>query len=158
MNIFDAENLIKKIQHENIRFPKICKSNGHETVKLHKYEEPEYVKLKIPECFEIDETISAIEYSIEKQVANHNAEFLDSWFYEMLNKYGVKKDELTERVSLQITGITNHIFIDRYYSFSFTHGCDFGENGKSYTVWIKPEYIIEMGGMKINVYSKQRWK
>lgn len=146
MNIFEAKNLIEEIQKENIRFPRICKPNGYERIKLHKDKEPEVVKLKIPEHFEIDDTISALIYSIEQQVIKHSTEFLGSWFYETLDKYGVKKEELLKRVSLQISGLTNHIFIDGNYAFSFTHGIDWAENGQSYTIWVKPEYFSEMSG------------
>lgn len=146
MNIFEAKNLIEEIQKGNIRFPRIFKPNGCERIKLHKDKEPECLKLKIPEHFETDDAISAHTYSIEQQVIKHNSEIINSWFYEMLDKYGVKKDELLERVSMQVTGVTNHIFIDGNYAFSFTHGIDWAENGQSYTIWVKPEYFSEMSG------------
>lgn len=144
MNIFEVENLVKQIEKENIRFPRISKPNGFQRVNFHKSEEPELVKLNITEHFETDESISALIYIIEQQVIKNNSEFLYSCFYEMLEKYGVNKDELLERVSMQVTGITNHIFIDGDYAFSFRHGCDWAENGQSYTTWFKPEYFSEM--------------
>lgn len=152
MNIFEIENLIKKIENEDIQFPRACKPKGYEGIKTckDKESENEWVKIKrqtIPEYdFELDNTISALVYNIENQVARDNGEFIGSWFYEMLDKYGVKKDELLERVSMRVTGDTNHIFVDGYYAFSFTYGIDWAENGQSYTTWIQPEYFSEMSG------------
>lgn len=148
MNIFEAENLIKKIEKGNIKFPRITKPNGFERVKLCRDKAPDFVQLKIPEHFETDDTISALIYSIEQSVIKHNVEFIDSWFYEMLAKYGVKKEDLLKRVSLQISGVTKHIFIDGDYAFSFTNGIDWNENGQIYTIWVKPEYFSEMRGDK----------
>lgn len=108
-------------------------------VKIKKQTIPEY-------NFGLDDTISDIVYDIENQVVKHNSEFISCWFYEMLDKYGVKREELLERVSMQATGWANHIFVDGYYAFSFTHGIDWAENGQSYTEWVKPEYFSEMSG------------
>lgn len=152
MNIFETETIIKEIENEDIRFPRACKPKGYEGIKTCKDKEleNEWVKIKrqtIPKYdFKLNDTISALVYNIENQVARDNGEFIGSWFYEMLDKYGVKKDELLERVSMRVTGDTNHIFVDGYYAFSFTYGIDWAENGQSYTTWIQPEYFSEISG------------
>ena len=150
MNIFEIENLIKKIENEDIRFPRIDRAKKHEKVRVHRDNKEEVEMQEVRRInFKLENKILDMMNDFTAQIAEDNANTIDNWIIKQLGEFGVSESEIFDRVSMYASGITplhqtNHVFIDGYYAFSFCSGCDFSENGQSYTSWIRPEYITEM--------------
>lgn len=155
MNIFEAETLIKKIENENIRFPRIDRVKNYEKVRVHREEKEKFEIQEVRRIsFEPDDIFSDIINKCTARIQEQQANTIDNWMIKQLGEFGVNESEIFDRVYMYVSGIdplhqTNHVFIDGHYAFSFCSGCDFAENGQSYTTWIKPEYISEMNGMKM---------
>lgn len=135
MNIFEAENLIKKIENENIRFPRIDRVRNYEKLRVHrnKKEEVEIQEIRRIGFDPENEFIDAIN-DFTGQIAEQQANTIDNWIIKQLGEFGVSESEIYDRVSIYVSGMTplrqtNHVFIDGQYAFSFFSGCDFEENG-----------------------------
>lgn len=155
MNIFEAETLIKKIENENIRFPRIDRVKNYEKVRVHREEKEKFEIQEVRRIsFELDDIFSDIINKCTARIAEQQANTINNWMIKQLGEFGVSESEIFDRVSMRVSGIdslrqTNHVFIDGHYVFSFSSGCDFSENGQSYTTWIKPEHIPQMIDMEV---------
>lgn len=146
------QSLTEKIQKGNVRFPRLNAKIDYGDLKVKRPEENQIEEIKIRNL-DVDmlrPTYKLIN-DIEEDIRKTNVDFINSWLMDMIKEYGVKKEEIKDRVMLYTMGMnvlhqTHHVFIDGYYVFSFKQGCDFAENGQSYTAWVKPEYISEMSG------------
>lgn len=150
MNIFEAEIIIKEIENEDIRFPRIDRAKNHEKVRAHMDNKGEVEMQEVRRInFKLENKILDMMNDFTAQIAEDNANTIDNWIIKRLGEFGVSESEIFDRVSMYASGITplhqtNHVFIDGHYAFSFCSGCNFSENGQSYTSWIRPEYITEM--------------
>lgn len=150
MNIFEAENIIKKVENENIRFPRIYRAKNDEKLRAHKDKEEIEIQEVRKINFKPENKILDMINDFIEQIVENNANTIDNWIIKQLEKFGVSESEIFDRVSMYVSGMTpfhqtNHVFIDGYYAFSFCSGCDFAENGQSYMTWIKLQYISDWG-------------
>lgn len=164
MNIFDAEKVIKNVNIEESRFSKICNNIDLEwksiEIKIDKIIDHEITKT-IQSHFDLSTDSLDIIKSYEEEFVNHISEQIDSWFLEILNKFGVPKEEIRERVyAITQNPYTEyqktHIYIDDKYAFSFWRNDGYAKNGLIYRVWIKADYIPETSDIKYDGFLNSK--
>lgn len=152
MNIFEAEKAIRSLRIEESRFSKICSVTDIEwepiEIKIDKIIDNEMIKT-IQKHFDFCKDSLDIIKSDEEEISNHISEQIDSWLLEILNEFGVSKDEIRERIyAITQNPYTEHqkthIYIDDKYVFSFRLNEGYAKDGSNFRVWIKADYISEM--------------
>lgn len=152
MNIFDVEKVIKNVNIDETRFSKICTNIDLEwkpiEIKIDKIIDHEIIKT-IQKHFDFCKDSLDIIKSSEEEFFNHISEQIDSWFLEILNYFGVQKEEIRERIhAITQNPYTEyqktHVYIDDKYVFSFQLNNGYAKNDSIYRVWIKADYIPEM--------------
>lgn len=150
MNIFEAEKVIRSIKMEEPGFQNIFNEIEWKPIeiKIDKIIDNEMIKT-IQKHFDFCKDSLDIIKSNEEEISNHISEQIDSWFLEILNKFGVKKEEIRERVyAITQNPYTEyqktHVYIDDKYAFSFCLNSGYAKNGSIYRTWIKADYISEM--------------
>lgn len=152
MNIFEAEKIIKNVNKEESGFSKICANIDIEwkpiEIKIDKIIDHEMIKT-IQKHFDFCKDSLDIIKAAEEELSNHISEQINSWLLEILNKFGVPKEEIRERVyAITQNPYTEyqktHVYIDGKYEFSFERNYGYTKNGSIYGVWIKADYIPNM--------------
>lgn len=157
MNIFEAEKVIKNVNKEESRFSKICANIDIEwkpiEIKIDKIIDHEMIKT-IQRHFDFDDDSLDIIKSANEELINHISKQIDSWLLEILNEFGVPKEEIRERVyAITQNPYTEyqktHVYIDGKYAFSFGINDGYSKNGLIYRAWIKADYISDMRDKEI---------
>ena len=118
MNIFEIENLIKKIENEDIRFPRIDRVKNYEKVRVHRDNKEDVEIQEVRRInFKLENKILDMMNDFTAQIVEDNANTIDNWIIKQLGEFGVSESEIFDRVSMYASGITplhqtNHVFID----------------------------------------------
>lgn len=156
MNIFETEKVIKNVNIEKTKFSNLCANIDLEwkpiEIRIDKIIDHEMIKA-IQKNFDFcEDSIDIVKYYTE-ELSNHISKQIDSWILEILNYFGVQKEEIRERVyAINQNPYTEyqktHVYIDGEYVFSFGLNDGYAKNGSIYRAWIKADYIPEIGDVK----------